>query len=85
MEHCTAAAAQEMSTHSQVEVTCRVNGSFDSVCRYLAAADQFPQISKISTLAIESAAKSEGYPVQVVFQLYYRSELNDTEVKRRTL
>jgi Tfp pilus assembly protein PilO len=84
-ELCTAAAPQEHPTHSQVQVTCRVNGSYDSVCRYLAAVDQFSQISKISTLEIDSEVNSQSYPVQVVFQLYYRRELSDTEVKRGAL
>jgi len=85
MELCTAAAPQERPTHLQVEVTCRIKGSYASVCRYLAAVDQLPQISRISTLEIDAAGNSGAYPVQVVFQLYYRRELNDTEVKRGTL
>jgi Tfp pilus assembly protein PilO len=85
VELCTAAALQEKPTHSQTEVTCRVSGSYASVCRFLAAVDQLPQISRISTLEIDSATNSRAYPIHVVFQLYYRSELHDTEMKRGTL
>jgi Tfp pilus assembly protein PilO len=85
MELCTAAAPQTLPTHSQVEVTCRFSGSYASVCRYLSAIDQLPQISKLSRLEIDTTANSDKYPVNVTFQLYYRGELNDTELKRGTL
>lgn len=85
MELCTAAAPEEQPTHAQVEVTCRLNGSYASVCRYLAAIDQLSQISKVSLLKLDSSTNSRAYPVELTFQLYYRRELNDTEVKRGTL
>jgi Tfp pilus assembly protein PilO len=85
MELCTAAAPQNLATHSQVEVTCRLNGSYVSVCRYLAAVDQLSQVSKVSLLEMGAGENSRSYPVHLVFQLYYRSDLHDTEVKRGTL
>lgn len=85
MEMCTASAPQAASTHSQVEVTCRLRGRYASICRYLAAIDQTAQVSRISRLEVSSGNDSDAYPAQVVFQLYYRSELHDTEVKRGTL
>jgi Tfp pilus assembly protein PilO len=85
MELCTAAAAQTFPTHSQVEVTCRFNGSYDSTCQYLAAIDQFTQISKVSHLEVDTSVISGKYPVNVTFQLYYRGEDNDTQVKRGAL
>ena len=85
VELCTAAAPQTFPTHSQVEVTCRVNGSYDSTCQYLAAIDQFVQISKVSQLEIDTSVISGKYPVNVTFQLYYRGEDNDTQVKRGAL
>jgi Tfp pilus assembly protein PilO len=82
MEICSAAAPQTFETHTQVEVTCRLNGSFASVCRYLAGVDQLTQISKVSSLEIDSGINSDAYPVHLTFQLYYRGEVHDTEVKR---
>ncbi|MBA3482919.1 MAG: type 4a pilus biogenesis protein PilO [Pirellulales bacterium] len=82
MELCSAAAPQTHQTHTQVEVTCRMNGSYASVCRYLAAIDQLSQISKVSSLEVDTQTNSQAYPVHVTFQLYYRGQLHDTEVKR---
>jgi Tfp pilus assembly protein PilO len=85
VELCTAAAPQTHATHTQVEVSCRLHGSYASVCRFLAAIDQFPQVSKVSHFEVGTAADSGEYPAIVTFQLYYRGEVNDTEQKRGTL
>jgi Tfp pilus assembly protein PilO len=85
VELCSAAAPQTHATHTQVEVTCRLRGSYASVCRFLAAIDQITQISKVSHLEVDTAANSGEYPANVIFQLYYRGEVNDTEQKRGTL
>jgi Tfp pilus assembly protein PilO len=85
VEVCTAAAPQPHVAHTEVEVTCRLRGSYASVCRFLAAIDQLSQISKVSHLEIDTAANSGEYPVNVTFQLYYRGEVNDTQQKRGTL
>jgi hypothetical protein len=65
-------------------VSCRFVGSYASICRCLAAVDQFPQLSKVSRLEIGSAANSLAYPAQVTFQLYYRPEPHDKQMKRGT-
>lgn len=85
MEICSSAAPQMFATHAQVEVTCRLTGSYTSVCRYLAGVDQLTQISKVSSLEIDSGVNSDAYPVHITFQLYYRGEVHDTEVKRGDL
>jgi Tfp pilus assembly protein PilO len=85
MEMCTASAPATGATHSQVEVACRLSGSYAGICRYLAAIDHLSQVSKVSHLEISSVQESDAYPAQVVFQLYYRTELHDTEMKRGTL
>jgi Tfp pilus assembly protein PilO len=84
VELCSAAAPESFKTHTRVAVTCRILGSFASVCRFLADVDQLTQISRVSSFAIDSAENSEAYPVQVIFQLYYRAEVNDTELRRGT-
>ncbi|MCC6492040.1 MAG: type 4a pilus biogenesis protein PilO [Pirellulales bacterium] len=85
MEMCTASAPQSYRSHSQVEVTCRLSGGYARVCRFLAAIDQLSQISKVSRFEMSSGSDSDAYPTQIVFQLYYRSELHDTEKKQDTL
>lgn len=79
---CGAGAPERRPDHSMVEVNCQVAGSFASICRCLAAVDQFPQISKVSRLEIETAPDSSAYPAQITFQLYYRHDSHDKEVKQ---
>jgi Tfp pilus assembly protein PilO len=81
---CGAAAPEVRPDHSRVDVDCRVTGSYASICRCLAAVDQFPQISKVSRLEIDAGADSSAYPAQITFQLYYRNSAHDKEVKRGT-
>jgi Tfp pilus assembly protein PilO len=80
---CAAGAPQALPTHSVVEVTCRLSGSFASTSRFLAAVDQLPQIAKVSRLEMSTAGNSDAYPVELTFQLYYQAELNDTEKERK--
>jgi Tfp pilus assembly protein PilO len=84
MELCSASGPQTLDTHTQVEVTCRLNGSYASVCRFLADVDQLSQISKVSSFQIDSTLNSGRYPIQLTFQLYYRAQLHDTEQRRTT-
>ena len=84
VELCSAAAPQSLKTHTRVEVGCRLNGSFASACRFLADVDQLSQVSRVSSFAIASAENSQAYQVEVTFQLYYRPELNVTELRRGT-
>jgi Tfp pilus assembly protein PilO len=84
VELCSAAAPESLKTHTRVEVGCRINGSFASVCRFLADVDQLSQVSRVTSFAIGSSDNSQAYPVQVTFQLYYRAEVNDTELRRGT-
>ncbi len=82
IQQCGAGAPEIRPDHAQVDVTCRLTGSYASICRCLAAVDQFPQISKVSRLQIDSAPDSLAYPAQITFQLYYRVDSHDKEVKR---
>jgi Tfp pilus assembly protein PilO len=84
VQQCSAAAPEVFPDHSRVDVNCRFSGSYASICRCLAAVDQFPQLSKVSQLEISSGANSSAYPAQVTFQLYYRHERHDKEVKQGT-
>lgn len=81
----TSEAPQTAATHSTVELTCRLNGSFASICQYLAVIDQLPQIAKVSRLELDTAGNFDAYPVQMTFQLYYQPELHDTEKERVAL
>jgi Tfp pilus assembly protein PilO len=82
---CTAGPPQTAPTHTTVEVTCRLTGSFASMCHFLAAVDQMPQIAKVARLEIKSARNSAAYPIQLTFQLYYEADLHDTEEERVAL
>jgi Tfp pilus assembly protein PilO len=84
VELCSAGGPQTSETHTQVEVTCNVRGSYASVGRFLADVDHLTQISKVSSFEIDSDMNSDSYPVHITFQLYYRAQLNDTELRRTT-
>jgi Tfp pilus assembly protein PilO len=85
VELSSAAAPQTFPTHTQVEIACTLRGGYAGLCRLLADVDHLAQISKVSRLEVASHTNSEQYPVQLTFQLYYRGELHDTEVKREAL
>jgi Tfp pilus assembly protein PilO len=85
VELCSAAAPQAFPTHTQVEITCNLRGSYAGLCRLLADVDQLAQISKLSRLEVASQRNSGEYPIHLTFQLYYRGEVHDTEVKRGAL
>jgi Tfp pilus assembly protein PilO len=84
VELCSSGAPEPFKTHTRVEVGCKLNGSYASVCRFLSDVDQLSQISRVSSFAIGSSENSATYPIQVTFQLYYRPELNDREQRRGT-
>jgi Tfp pilus assembly protein PilO len=84
VEQCAAMPPEEFPDHTRVDVSCRFTGSYASICQCLAAVDQFPQMSKVLRLEIESAANSLAYPAQVTFQLYYHPEPHDKQMKRGT-
>jgi hypothetical protein len=68
-----------------IDVSCRLVGSFASTCRFLAAIDQLSQVTKVWRLDVARTANSEGYPVQVTFQLYYQVDPHDKDQQRGTL
>jgi Tfp pilus assembly protein PilO len=77
--HCTAGIPQTKKTHATVEIICRMTGSYLSICRYLAALDQLPQVATVSRLDVQTGGDSWAYPVEVTFRLYYSGETHDTE------
>jgi Tfp pilus assembly protein PilO len=79
------AIPQHHPTHSTVEVSYMLSGSYASMCRFLAAIDQFSQLTKVSLLDVERSANSSAYPLQVKFQLYYQSVPNDKDEQRGAL
>lgn len=83
IELCSAAAPEILKTHTRVEVTCNFSGPYASICQFLAAIDQLSQVSTISSFTVDAATNSRSYPVHLTFQLYYRGELHDTELKQR--
>ena len=71
--------------HATVEVSYRLLGSYSSICQYLAAIDQLPQIARVWRLDVTRNADSEAYPVQVTFQLYYQVDPHDKDKQQGTL
>jgi Tfp pilus assembly protein PilO len=76
---------QHYATHSQVEVSYVLTGSFASVGRYFAAIDQTTPLTRVAQLDVNRSANSMGYPCQVTFQLYYQTDSNDKDEQRGTL
>jgi Tfp pilus assembly protein PilO len=71
--------------HATIDVSCQVTGSYASICNYLAAVDQLPQISRVWSFDLERKPQSDVYPSQVIFQLYYQLIPNDKDYRRGTL
>jgi Tfp pilus assembly protein PilO len=82
VQQCGASSPETFPDHTRVEVTCKLSGSYASICRCLAAVDQFSQMSKVTRLEVATAPDSLSYPAQITFQLYYRHQRHDKEVKR---
>jgi Tfp pilus assembly protein PilO len=85
VEQCQTGPPQTHAQHATIEVSCRLVGSFASICRFFAAIDQLPQIAKVWRLDLNGATASAGYPVQVTFQLYYQVDPLDKDSQGGTL
>jgi Tfp pilus assembly protein PilO len=79
------AVPQHHATHSTVDVTYQLIGSYASTCRYLAAIDQVAHLTRVTRLDVQRGSDSLGYPLQVTFQLYYRTDPNDKDEQREAL
>ncbi len=76
---------QHHATHSTVEVSYVLSGSYASICRYLAAIDHLTQLTRVARLDAARSADSAAYPLQVTFQLYYQSDSHDKDEQRGAL
>jgi Tfp pilus assembly protein PilO len=79
VEQCQTGPPQVHDSHATIEVSCRLIGSYASMCRYLAAIDQLPQISNVWRLELTRGSDPRRYPVQVTFQLYYQLDPHDKD------
>jgi Tfp pilus assembly protein PilO len=84
VEQCQSGLPSEHGDHATIDVNCTLRGSFASVCRYLAAIDQLPQASRVKHFEMSQSPESEGYPVQVTFELYYQVDPHDKDQQRGT-
>lgn len=75
---------QVTEDYATIDVTCRLVGSFASLCRYFSAVDHLPQISKVSQLDLTRSSDPAAYPAQVTFQLYYQVDPHDKDPQRGT-
>lgn len=85
IQQCQTGPPQTFEHHATIEVSCRMLGSYASVCRLLAAIDQLPQLSKVWRLEMTGAPTAAGLPVQVTFQLYYQVDPHDKDSQGGTL
>jgi Tfp pilus assembly protein PilO len=70
---------QDHGDVATIDVSCRVAGSYASICRFLAAIDQLSQLSSVSRLELRRAPDPQAYPLQVTFQLYYQLDPHDKD------
>jgi Tfp pilus assembly protein PilO len=85
VQQCRSEPPQDREGHATIDVSCELVGSYDSICRYLVAVDQLPQVSRVTHFDLSQSAGDEGYPVHVTFQLYYQAQPNDKDRQRGTL
>jgi Tfp pilus assembly protein PilO len=85
IEKVQAADPQQHETYATINVSCLLRGSYASICRFLAAVDQLPQLSKVSQLDLTRATDSGDYPLEVTFQLYYQVDPLDKDQQQGTL
>jgi Tfp pilus assembly protein PilO len=83
IEQCQTGPPLQRDDHATIEVSCRLIGSFASMCRYLAAVDQLPQFATVWRLEVTRTPDPVGYPVQVTFQLYYQIDPHDKDQQGR--
>ena len=76
---------QHYESHSTVDVSYSLSGSYASIVRCLAGIDQLSQLSRVTSLKWDRAGDPASYPVHVTFQLYYRTDPNDKDEQRRAL
>ena len=76
---------QAYESYATIDVSCEVVGSYASVCKYLAAIDQLPQIARVLRLELHRSTDPARYPVQVTFQLYYQLDPHDKDQQREAL
>lgn len=85
IEGCQSEPPQHHDDYATIDVTCKLVGSYASICRYLLAVDQLPQVSRVLRFDLAGAPTAEGYPAHVTFQLYYQAQPNDKDRQRGTL
>ena len=82
---CQLHAPESMPTHQQAEVSFQGNGSFESICRFLARIDQLARVTKIAKLNVRSDPQTGLNSIHGSFVLYYGVTTHDTEKKGEAL
>jgi len=77
--------SQRLAAYSVTELELQCHGSYDSICRFLAQAEQFTKTAKLSRFELGSAANFERYPIQLTFVLYSEGQSHDTKEGRGVL
>lgn len=70
--------------HSRLVVNLSLQGSFESICKFVDQLEQLPRISKVSNLKLTNRTKDGLYPMDLTLILFFRSELVDARIARAT-
>jgi Tfp pilus assembly protein PilO len=70
-----------MATHSQAEVEFGCDGSYASICQFLAELEKLTNLTRISRLTLDSVPNSGTNHLQGVFVLYYAVTTHDKDYK----
>ena len=70
--------------HSRLVVHLSLEGTFESICKFVEQLEQLPRISKVSKLRMVSRTKDGLYPMDLTLILFFRSELADARIARAT-
>lgn len=75
----------QLSELIQTECHLQCRGSYASICRFLAEAEQFAKTVKLHKLEIDTRANLESYSVSMGFVFYSASDSHDIDEKRGVL
>lgn len=79
VQQCTTEMPQRRDDHATIDVSYRLAGTYASICGYLAAVDQIPQMSRVTRMELARSPESDDYPLTVTFQLYYQLDPHDKD------
>lgn len=61
----------QRENYSELEIELSCEGSYESVCRFLAGLPQLPRLSSLTGLELESRAEQSAYPIRLKLSAYF--------------